>query len=59
MSSEIHISGEIDNLLFGYLKDPYYAELEKSINCFHVAQQTPELLFYIGLPSSLFLTNAS
>ena len=42
MSSEIHISGEIDNLLFGYLKDPYYAELEKSISCFHVPQQKAE-----------------
>lgn len=55
MSSEIHISGEIDNLLFGYLKDPYYAELEKSINCFHVAQQTPD--DFLKIFFSLFLEN--
>ena len=55
MTSEIHISGEIDNLLFGYLKDPYYAELEKSINCFHVAQQTPD--DFLKIFFSLFLEN--
>lgn len=55
MSSEIHISGEIDNLLFGYLKDPYFAELEKSINCFHVAQQTPD--DFLKIFFSLFLEN--
>ena len=55
MTSEIHISGEIDNLLFGYLKDPYYAELEKSINCFHVAQQTSD--DFLKIFFSLFLEN--
>jgi len=55
LTSEIHISGEIDNLLFGYLKDPYYAELEKSINCFHVAQQTPD--DFLKIFFSLFLEN--
>lgn len=55
MNSEIHISGEIDNLLFGYLKDPYYAELEKSIICFHVAQQTPD--DFLKIFFSLFLEN--
>jgi len=53
--SEIHISGEIDNLLFGYLKDPYYAELEKSINCFHLEQQTPD--DFLKIFFSLFLEN--
>ena len=55
MTSEIHISGEIDNLLFGYLKDPYYAELEKSINCFHLEQQTPD--DFLKTFFSLFLEN--
>ena len=55
MTSEIHISGEIDNILFGYLKDPYYAELEKSINCFHVAQQMPD--DFLKIFFSLFLEN--
>ena len=55
MSSEIHISGEIDNLLFGYLKDPYYAELEKSICCFHAPQQKED--DFLKIFFSLFLEN--
>lgn len=55
MSSEIRISGEIDKLLFGYLKDPYYSELENSINCYHVAQHTPD--DFLKIFFSLFLEN--
>jgi len=55
LSSEIHISGEIDNLLFGYLKDPYYAELEKSICCFHAPQQKED--DFLKIFFSLFLEN--
>lgn len=55
MSSEIHISGEIDNFLFGYLRDPYNAELEKSINCFQFGPHSPD--DFLKIFFSLFLEN--
>ena len=52
-SSEIHISGRIDNFLFGKIKDPYFEELEKSGDVFRDNQKNNQL--FLEKFFSLFL----
>ena len=41
-SSEIHISGRIDNFLFGAMKDPYFQEFQNSNQVFNDLSKTKE-----------------
>jgi len=54
-SSEIHISGRIDNFLFGKIKDPYFDELEKSGEVFKDNKKDNQL--FLEKFFSLFLEN--
>ncbi len=54
-ASEIHISGRIDNFLFGKIKDPYFEELEKSGNVFKDNKKNNQL--FLESLFSLFLEN--
>ena len=54
-SSEIHISGRIDNFIFGKIKDPYFDELEKSGEVFKDNKKDNQL--FLEKFFSLFLEN--
>ena len=54
-SSEIHISGRVDNFLFGKIKDPYFDELEKSGEVFKDNKKDNQL--FLEKFFSLFLEN--
>ena len=41
-NSEIHISGRIDNFLFGAMKDPYFQEFQNSNQVFNDLSKTKE-----------------
>ena len=54
-SSEIHISGRIDNFLFGKIRDPYFDELEKSGEVFKDNKKDNQL--FLEKFFSIFLEN--
>lgn len=54
-TSEIHISGRIDNFLFGKIKDPYFDEIKKSKDVFKDNQKNNQL--FLEKFFSLFLEN--
>ena len=54
-SSEIHISGRIDNFLFGKIKEHYFDELEKSAEVFKDNKKDNQL--FLQKFFSLFLEN--
>ena len=41
-TSEIHISGRIDNFLFGAIKDPYFQEFQNSDQVFKDSSKTKQ-----------------
>ena len=41
-TSEIHISGRIDNFLYGAMKDPYFQEFQNSNQVFKDSSKTKQ-----------------
>ena len=41
-NSEIHISGRIDNFLFGAMKDPYFQEFQNANQVFKDSSKTKQ-----------------
>ena len=54
-TSEIHISGRIDNFLFGAMKDPYFQEFQNSNQVFKDTSKTKQ--HFLESFFSLFLEN--
>jgi hypothetical protein len=54
-NSEIHISGRIDNFLFGSIKDPYFQEFQNSNQVFNDLSKTKQN--FLESFFSLFLEN--
>ena len=54
-NSEIHISGRIDNFLFGAIKDPYFQEFQNSDQVFKDSLKTKQN--FLESFFSLFLEN--